>query len=456
MKKKALFILAGLWIATLTGCGQGEIPYGETADLDSQEEVVEKHSGTLRDLLGMKEEHMWEENIEGKDGSVKIKAVITVPDTSNLYTMTATKYSLTADDKRKIAEHFMDADTIKVERDFVLTKERIQAEIDEQESRIAELSVSNVEEETIAYEEQVREKLEEQLLSAPSADEVKDEPGDYSANYYVGSKGDQEYRLVFGDDYWFTNSCYVDNSGTFSWGIIKEEYSDEENETLQPDTDNDKMTEEEACSLAKRICGELGLSDMSVAKVDKVDPFDIVIGSGRPLYMIDLVRNINGVLLDGVPLDSDIYVERPYLEEEWTMRPYEQERVRITISNHGWSQISYEGSMKVGEIGDAVKLLSYSQIQELFRKELGTMEIEEDDSLPIWRVLELSYMRVADESNPDLFCYIPVWRLSRQNDDWGDYSTKDNIWLNAIDGSRIYPEEVGAARFTGYPVGVTE
>lgn len=456
MKKTVLFVLTGLWLAALTGCGQEEIPYGETADLDSQEEVVEKHSGTLRDLLGMKEEHMWEENIEGKDGSVKIKAVITVPDTSNLYTMTAAKYSLTADDKRKIAEHFLDVDTIKVDTDFVLTKERIQAEIDEQESRIAELSVSNVEEETIAYEEQVREKLEKQLLSAPSADEVKEEPGNYSANYYVGSKGNQKYRLVFGDDYWFTNSCYVDNSGIFSWGIVKTEYSDEENEKLQSNAGNDKITEEEACSLAKRICGELGLPDMSVVKVDKVEPSDRAIGLSWTQYEIYLVRNINGVSLDGVPLDSNIYVERPYLEEESTIRPYEQERVWVTINNLGWSNISYDGSMKVKEIGDAVKLLSYSQIQELFRKELGTMEIEEDDSLPIWRVLELSYMRVADESNPDLFCYIPVWRLSRQNDDWGDYSTKDNIWLNAIDGSRIYPEEVGAARFTGYPVGVTE
>ena len=443
MKKKALFILASLWLAALTGCGQEEVSYGETADLDGQEEVVEKHSsGTLRDLLGMKEEHMWEENIEGKDGSVKIKAVITVPDTSNLYTMTATKYSLTADDKRKIAEHFMDADTIKVERDFVLTKERIQAEIDEQESRIAELSVSNVEEETIAYGEQIKGKLEEQLLSAPSADEVKEEPGDYSANYYIGSKGDQKYRLVFGDDYWYGSPWYTDNSGIFSWGIVKTEYSDEENEKLQSDADNDKITEEEACLLAKRICGELGLSDMSVVQVDKLEPSDRAIGLSWTQYEIYLVRNINGV-----PLDGNIYVERPYLEEAFTIRPYEQERVWVTINNLGWVGISYEGSMKVEEIGDAVRLLSYSQIQELFRKELESMEIEESDSLPIWRVLELSYMRVADESNPDLFCYIPVWRLSRQNDDWGDYSTKDNIWLNAIDGSRIYPDEVGAARF---------
>ena len=334
---------------------------------------------------------------------------------------------------------------------MTVTKERIQDAIDEENRWIAELSVLDVEEETIAYREQVREKLEEQLLSAPSADDVKEEPGDYSANYYIGSKGNQKYRLVFGDDYWFTNSCYVDNSGIFYWGIIKEEYSDEEEERLQSEEDSDPMTEEEACLQAIRVCGELGLSDMSVVQAHTLDPSNAINGPGWTSYMIELVRNINGV-----PLNSNIYVERPYLEEESTIRPYEQERVRITINNLGWSEISYEGSMKVEEVGDAVKLLSYGQIQELFRKELETMEMEEDDSLPIWRILELTYMRVADEGNPDLFCYIPVWRLSRQNDDWGDYSTKDNIWLNAIDGSRVYPEEVGAARFTGYPVGVTE
>ena len=432
MKKRALFIVAGLWIVALTGCGQEEVIYGEDTALEQRENIDENHaSGTIRDLLEMGDEEEWEDSIEGKGETIKVKAKIKVPDAANFYTKTATKYYLTKEDKKRIVEHFMDADTIKADTRYVLTKEDIQEQIDRIKEYIEELSVTEPLEYNklqAAYEERYMEKLEQQLASAPTNnDAIKEEPGDYSANHYIGSKGNVEYSLSFESD-WYSDAP----SDICSWTLFREE-----DESTLLSANQEIITQQQACSQAERICEELGLADMMVIKVEGKAEEDIA-------YVIELVRGINGVEVDGNPYG----VLEPYDEEETVVTPYKPEKIRIGIDARGFSFISYENCMKGGETGDAVKLLSYSQILEVFRRELETMETEKGEKSITWMRLELSYLRVADESDPNLFYYIPVWRLGRGFED--SYLTTDNIWINAIDGSRIYPEEVGAAEFYAY------
>ena len=434
MKKRALFIITGLWIAALTGCGQEEVIYGEDTALEQGENIDENHaSGTIRDLLEMGDEEVWEETIEGKEETIRVKAKIKVPDAANFSTMTATKYYLTKEDKKRIAEYFMDADTIKVDTRYVFTKEQIQEQIDYSKESIEEFSVTeplDFNKLRAGYEERCMEKLEQQLASAPNnSDEIKEEPEDYSANHYIGSRGNVEYSLDFEAD------LYADApSDICSWSLSREE-----DESTQSSTNKETITQQQACSQAERICEELGLADMMVINVEDYAEEDISLS-----YVIELVRGINGVEVDGNPYG----VLEPYNEEETAVTPYKPEKVRIGIDALGVSFISCENCMKGGEIGDTVKLLSYSQILEVFRRELETMETEKGEKSLMWMRLELSYLRVADESDPNLFYYIPVWRLGRRLED--SYLTTDNIWINAIDGSRIYPEEVGAAEFYAY------
>lgn len=436
MKKRALFIIAGLCFAALSGCGQEEVVYGENAGSKEQEEVQgevqeNKPSGTLRGLLEMGDEEEWEETIEGVGGTINVKAEIRVPDAANLYTMTATKYYLTSEDKKRIAEYFMDADTIKVNKDDMRTKESLREKINEEESWIQELYASDsVDEDAIAYHKQYIEELKEQLVSAPNYDDIKEEPGDYSENCYIGSKGDARYSIRF------IEAPFTDDPANIcSWISYREE-----EQTENPDSANDKMTEEKAGTQAEKLCEDLGISGMEVVSVESSESIDDSgNGTGHMEYYVDLVRYINGV-----PVDSNIYgVSKPYLESETTVTPYPQENVWITFDDFGLVGVSYYGSIKVGEVGDAVKLLSYSQIQEVLRRELGTMKTEEGAKKNTWTLLELSYLRIADRSAPDEFCYVPVWRLGKKYADMM-YSAEYNIFLNAIDGSRIYPEEVGA------------
>lgn len=427
MKKRALFIIAGLCLAALSGCGQEEVVYGEDIGSKEQEEIQENQaSETLRDLLGVGDEKRWEETIEGKMGTIKLYAEIKVPDTAKLYTMTATKNYLDKEDKKRLVEHFFDADTIKVDRDATRTKESIRKQISEIESWFEE----PLKEEDIAYYKEEIEELNEEMVSAPNYDDIEEDPGDYSGNYYIGDKWGARYSI------WFFEDSYTDSSANVcSWNIYRKERL---NADGQPqDSDTDKMTEELAASQAEKICEELGLSNVSVVSVLNPDVFTED-GTRKIIYDVNLARDINGVAVDS----NMYYTQKSYAESGVTVPPYPQEDIFIAFDEFGMQGMAYYGSLKEGEMGDAVKLLSYSQIQEVFRRELQTMETEDSYA---WTLLELSYLRVADESEPDVFCFLPVWRLGKNDDDGTEY----NIFLNAIDGSRIYPEEVGAARFFG-------
>lgn len=430
MRKRALFIFAGLWLAALTGCGQEEVVYGEDTGSKEQEEVQENQaSETLRDLLGVGDEKRWEETIEGEAGPIKLYAEIKVPDTAKLYTMTAAKNYLDKEDKKRLVEHFFDANTIKVDRDATSTKESIRKQISEIESWFDE----PLKEEDIAYYKQEIEELNEEMVSAPNYDDIEEDPGDYSGNYYIGDKWGARYSI------WFFEDSYTDSpANVCSWNIYRKERLNADGQTEASDVD--KMTEELAASQAEKICEELGLSNVSVVSVTSPDAYTED-GTREIIYDVHLAKNINGVTVDS----NMYYTDKSYAESGITVPPYPQEDIRIVFDEFGMEGMAYYGSLKEGETGDAVKLLSYSQIQEVFRRELQTMETEDSYA---WTLLELSYLRVAVESEPDVFCFLPVWRLGKINDSAMD-STEYNIFLNAIDGSRIYPEEVGAARFFG-------
>lgn len=113
--------------------------------------------------------------------------------------------------------------------------------------------------------------------------------------------------------------------------------------------------------------------------------------------------------------------------------------------------MTYEGCLKAEKTGNQVKLLGYDQIQELFRKELTGLE----EKVPM-KYLYLTYVRVADETKPNRYCFIPAWCMSPYQlyetlnhgmiDESGVYTTTNPegiIWLNAIDGTRIEPKKAG-------------
>lgn len=381
-------------MAALSGCGKQEVVYDETSDVKEQE-VNKTSSMSLRDMLGCGEETVWREDIEGANGTIKIMAPINIPDTESLYTVETEKYYVTAEDKKSLAEYFMDADTIKVDKESVTTRE-----------------------------------------ATGNSDEISGEPGDYSEDFYTGSRNGVDYAISF----------YADEGQNRSaWRLYSASEDRQWLDSLDAYHSNQcSMTAEEAQEKAVKLCEELGLPSMTPVIVNDLEWIDESLQYTTPGYtseyngyVVELARSVNGVATD-ITYYSD---NGESGDGELTEIPYSTEQVIVVLTDDRIVEVFYKGILTDGKMGKPVKLLSLEQIKEIFRKEL---EKEEMEGVVRWEELTLTYMRVPDENNPNTFRYIPVWRLSQiyQNESmqqWpGGY-----ILLNAMDGSRIDAEEIG-------------
>lgn len=430
MKKRTLFILAGLWIAALTGCGQEEVVYGVDTSSEEQETAGSQSLDTsLRGMLGFGEETVWKEDIAGINGTIKISATFDIPDADKLYTMEAEKYYLTAEDKKRIAGYFMDADTIKVDKEMITTKESIRADIqsyeESQEEYIAE--EDEVDEEVIAFYQNKKKELMESLDGARSLSEISEEPGDYSEDFYIGMKDGAEISISF----------YADAARNRSaWQMINRSVDFSEHTFLTDQINNCSMTKEEAGQRAVGFCEELGLPAMAPVIIYDLERWKEGGGAEYNGYVVELARGI-----DGTPADITLYFDDPENRDEEMVLPYSMEQVEIILSDEGILKVFYKGILTKGEMGEPVKLLSFDQVKEVLRKELEKEDVEAGSK---WEELWLTYMRVVDDGNTDKFCYIPVWKLGRYYR--GRYMQdvpQNNIFINAMDGSRIDLKDSG-------------
>ena len=437
-------------MVALTGCGKEEVAYSEETDTEEQGNIVSESSSTLlRDSLGIGDETVWKEDIEGVNGTIKVHTTFDIPDTDNLYTLEVEKYYVTAEDKKRIVEYFADADTIKVDTESVPTKESIQEDIESNDEYLA-LITQNGESEDVqrhAIYQYEQDRLRELLKDARNTDEISEEPGDYSEDFYTGSKNGVDYTFSF----------YADESRNRSaWRVKGNSEEDWYMNNMNMNQSNQcSMTKEEAEQKAVKLCEELGLPSMTPVKTydlewhheadvnesEDDDENGDMTGNDVNGYVVELARSINGV-----PADSYVYFEyEKYVDGETTFLPYSIEQVEVSLSDEGIWEVFYRGILSKGETGESVKLLSFEQMKEICRKEL-----EKEDALSggECQELTLTYMRVADESSPNTFRYIPVWRLdSYYQSDFMQELINGHMWFNAMDGSRIDIEEVGSAYY---------
>lgn len=469
--RKYLYLFLMLCTIFLVGCGTKDIVYDteNTVGNNTSEEQVEPEEssgGTLAQTLGI-EEDTWREDI----GSGVINAAVEIPKVTDMYTQEVTEHYYTPEEQKKIAEYFLDADTIQVNKNKVISKEWVQKRIDYCSEYIDSIEqaereyfegtgrqhsperLSSIQE---TFSDEI-DRLTNLMNEVPSISDVSETVPDYSENYYIGSKGDVAYTLSFDmEEETNTSSWTLEamnsndfsseqmSQGTASWHEPGLSSSDEENIC--------DMTREAACARAKELCEQLGITDMEVVVASDL-MFYTQTGDTAPYeyngYYIVLVRHINGVAVDSATYryhgaDEEIF------DAKSTDRAYDREKVIVELNDKGIISMTYKGCMTAKEAGNAVKLLTYDQIQEIFRKELSGLKEKR-----VFNHLYLVYARVADETKTDQHCYIPVWCLSEAPlcevmdfgyDESGIFTevTPDEIiWINAMDGTRIEPDKAG-------------
>ena len=447
--KKYLYSILLLFVVFLTGCGTKDVVYDTENTVDGSTDEKEKGSeagsgSMLSETLGILDGN-WKEEIGSGADKILIRAMVEVPEVSDMYTQEVSEHYYTPEEQKKIAEYFMDADTIQVNKKAVITKEWVQKALnyysDQLEAEEGTVPYSGTKEYRAMLSNE-KKRMEALINEVPSIDDVSESVQDYSENHYIGSKGDVEYTLSFDVDETMNTSSWTleaADGNDFTEGTIVK-YAPWHHAAVTEGNDNIcGMTREQACLKAEELCMELGISGMEAAQVhdlelwvenDESDGSGILEHSEYNGYSIELTRNIHGV-----NVDIDLYYgDGTYLDTTTTEKPYDLEKVIVELNDKGIISMSYEGCMNAEDMGNAVKLLSFGQVQEIFRKELAGLRGE----LDTWRNLSLVYTRIADETMPDQYCYIPAWRLKGDS-----VSAMDNIWINAIDGSRIDPDKAG-------------
>lgn len=479
--KKYLYLILILCTISLTGCGTRDVVYDMKDSVDSDtaegQASLSKSSGdTVAQTLGI-EEDKWKEEIGSGANKINIYAKLEIPEVTDMYTMEVSEYYYTPEEQKRIAQYFMDTDTIKVNKSKVITKEWIQKRLDHFHILLRNYEVdeeynqSNDEEyaELLHDRKVVSNELDrftELLNAAPNMNDVSETVKDYSENYYLGSKGDVEYTLSFDMDEEYNTSSWkleaVDGND-FTSKKISETEKDWRGAWMDGQGDHENLcvlTREQAGEKAEELCGQLGISGMKAAAICNLAIFlergqegsiesEYTVPYELNGYHVVLVRDMDGVAVDGV---TYYYEDGTFLDRETTEKPYNKEKVVVEFNDKGIISMTCEGQMSVKEKGNAVKLLSYEQVQEIFRKELSSIQMEKEGT---FAYLYLMYKRVMNEDMPDEYCYIPVWCLSTRNlhetFGWGvdtsgvftSVEPSDVLFINAIDGNRIDPEKAG-------------
>ena len=434
--KKYLYLILIFCTVSLTGCSTKDVIYDANESADGMTENSKERRGTmLSEIMGIEDKY-WSENIGTGANTAYVRALVEVPEVTAMYTQEVSEHYYTPEEQKKVAEYFMDADTIRVNKEEIHTREWVQERLDFF-SRMVETDDDFVYayryKELLIMQSNEKKRLESLVNEVPAMDDVSDIVKDYSENYYIGSKDGMEYTLSFDMD---------EGTNTSSWTLEAVKYKTDLHGVLLFDfEDNFKQKErEQACRKAEKICEELGISGMKVLGIRKCYTING--------YRIVLVRNIGGVAVENNLYHGDGF----YLNTETTEKPYDREMVVVNFNNKGIISMTCQGCLTAKEVGNEVKLLKYDKVLESFRKELG----ESKEKTETWKTLSLVYARVVDEANPNQYCYIPAWCLSTDelfggisygDDPSGIHGTstmaKCTIWINAIDGSWIDPEKAG-------------
>lgn len=447
MKIKGLYVLILFLLTVLTGCQRKDVVYEDEKIVDSEDSVTEKENGgDLINSLGIDDEQKWEEDIQATDAMIAVEADVVVPEVSDLCTLEVSQYYYTAEDKQRVAEYFLDKDSIRVNKEKVQTKETISEDI-QTCGALLELEANDdyPDEDYMTAVQNEQKRLGNLLGKAPDAADITEDVGDYAQDYYKGTRNEIEYSLDFNIDKDRNISSWVLKAEDGSFNAAWQGFMQFDNEDFPRTTVTENLCDrEKAIEQAEKICAELGIN-MRTSEIYDVHWLlaeDLMECNG---YQIVLSRQLNDVVIDS-NMYAKSFNKNVYLDTEITKQAYAKEKISIILNDRGIYSVEYYGILSEGSMSGPVKLLSYDQIKEVFRQELKKLEAKTDALA--FRLLELNYVRISNPERRDTYTYIPAWRLAQYDSPTAYQTIQSNIWINAVDGSRIDLEEEGAIAYT--------
>lgn len=434
MKRLDKVCIAGMlaFMAALTGCGKQEVDYTEeeiTTEIEntSTEEVT---SGTVQEILGIEDEYRWKESIEKDGGSAPVDAILNIEIEGVLSTVEVEEHYYSAEEKKQVLEYFFEPGSIQIDRDTYPTKELLRKQLEQYESALEEAQASEhfviMDDAVIMINNEIQ-RLTDMMSEAHVYDEVAEEVTDYSENYYKGTINGLGYSLTFDMNEEKNRSGWTLEAKDYrdfhkgdivAWQAAYWNFAEEENQC--------SMTMDEAASHVEKICNDLGFTGLTQS-TQQFLVWNLENGEMESNgYYFEYALDINGEVLELPQFAYGSIVDGGAIDTTKMELPYDEAVVSIMINDIGIIKMECKGLVKVGEVSP-VKLLSYDQIKECFRSVLPAQKGKAGK----WEELTLFYVRISGSDNPNVYTYVPAWRLKSYELQLSD------IMLNAIDGSPI-------------------
>lgn len=424
----ALVLAAGMLLTA--GCSKKAEDIPE-AKPEVTEEVLSDFHDSMEQFRGEEE---WNETFSISSGEeekdIEISADITLPETGDFPVIEGCVPEFNEKFKEKLVRSLLGDAALYLADDAHMIKEDLKERVEELERRVEYYSTLQGFEEESKTEKKKLEKCREYLKSA--GDKYTVTADDFKEDHYMGERDGVWYRLDIqgaGDYNYLMNG----SQGEICFEIV--DLKDAAPQALSGSGDVSISTElqaenvenscrysiEEAREMVTGFLKETGFSDLGIQKENSIQWYqDELLGTCGYRFVISPVKVQEILEEDG---------ENPNPGGE------------ILVSDAGIISAILRNPFSVEKISEHIKLLSLNQIKEGIRMEFKNHpdsyfhENDGNDSHK-YSELKLVYAAVRNKKQMEKISFLPVWELSHKQ--W----LNDNIYINAIDGSVIFWEDI--------------
>lgn len=465
-----MLLVVCLLVATLTGCSGRDVDY----DLDTEQNA----NGSTGGLEQFADAEDWKDTVEYTDAEGRkivatIDAGISTPDVDAMYVVKAEETVCDTAFKTQIMDSFFEGGDIYYHDIPYWTREEleeamsdVERSIQEQEENLEGFAGMTDMPDLQIYLEGMQSDLDRLNALLQQYRDAYEEAGDEytpaeevdSCNNFIGYRDGIKYIVSFpaeGEDPYISIMAGEMTGGASTY--IPEGLEKYSNVTcywqdLEEGTNQCSISREDAQALADQLLRDCGRSCQVLTQVYDLEwrGFDPTSEDDIEEYVRDGYSFAYGTGVDEIAFSSfgAQYNYRGLTDGDAGDGGYDlSEYTCVYVSGAGVIGIQMNAPVTVTNISVPVGLLPLATIQDIMKNEIAehsdlySYEDWIDSAYRSFNALELIYFRVKSDDTPGEYSYVPVWRLSREKEEYEERYYKNPIMVNAIDGSVIYLED---------------
>lgn len=450
-KMSAVLLATALSVATVfSGCNK-KVDYDMGDGTQKEESAGE--GGELSSRLGVPESY--EGKLDVGDSGIKEITIkdddIITPDSDSMSIVSYKKNSFDNAYRQKVCEAIFDKSKGIYVYDFEhQTKSDLQTQIDSYQTMLDDAKEAG-DTDTEDYCKEYISYLENEMATAT---DEREGAGDYSASDYIGQIGDNQFMLSFSEGTEGLNASFdlsyypsesMINYRPYEGASFVYAYDAKYGEEGIDDSIVNTCTfsEDEAVSLAQEFLAGCGIDDVIVTDKSPLlweyyDSSYNVIATEYEGYIVNFGRSVNGT----APYSADLSMVDTLSSDEddaWYDAPTETFSIQID-SNGVINASCYPLLVSTGEDQKNVDLLSWKELLKELDKNVAQYYTDNKTSYSDieFNDVRLTYYCIKDDSQDDVYNYVPVWIFAQADENDGTYDFDypvQALMVNATDGT---------------------